>query len=346
MIRPYQPTDNEAAVEVWAKASALAHPFLSQAFQERERKLTATVFLPNSETWVWEAEGRVVGFISMHKQEVAGLFVDPEHQRAGIGHALMDHARAIKGHLELEVFTQNPQGRAFYAKYGFEVMHTKIEQDSGFEVLRLQLPAIRPQTVAALLFDMGGVLFEIDFERALLAWQQWSRLSLDELRQRFQMDAAYEQHERGEIDAAAYFAHLRDVLELEATDSEIASGWNAIYLEEITETLNYISAVKDKLPCYAFTNSNPTHQERWAPTYPRVIAAFQNIFVSSELGLRKPDREAFEAISARTGIPLEQMLFFDDTEDNVAGARAAGMPAVHVKSHADVNKALVDLGLL
>jgi len=193
---------------------------------------------------------------------------------------------------------------------------------------------------------MGGVVLEIDFERALQTWSDWTSLPIEEIQHRFKMDEAYEQHERGEIGASEYFAHLRNVLEIEANDSEIALGWNAIFLEEIAETVNYILAVKEKLPCFAFTNSNPTHQVFWMAAYPRVVESFHQIFVSSELGLRKPDREAFEAISDVTGISLDKMLFFDDTEENVNGARAAGMQAVHVKAHSDVKKALADIGAL
>ncbi len=200
--------------------------------------------------------------------------------------------------------------------------------------------------IAGLLFDMGGVVFEIDFDRALQAWSDWTILPIEEIRQRFKMDEAYERHERGEIGASEYFAHLRNVLELEATDSEIALGWNAIYLEEIADTVNCILVVKKKLPCFAFTNSNPTHQVFWMDAYPRAVASFHQIFVSSEMGLRKPDREAFEAISNATGIGLDTMLFFDDSEENINGARAAGMPAIHVKGHSDVKKALVDIGAL
>ncbi|MCP4979435.1 MAG: HAD-IA family hydrolase [Gammaproteobacteria bacterium] len=62
--------------------------------------------------------------------------------------------------------------------------------------------------------------------------------------------------------------------------------------------------------------------------------------------MRKPDRVAFDAIADNTGISLGKMLFFDDTEENVDGARAAGMRAVHVKTHSDVKKALADIGAL
>ena len=189
-------------------------------------------------------------------------------------------------------------------------------------------------------------MLEIDFERALQTWSDWTSLPIEEIQHRFKMDEAYEQHERGEIGASEYFVHLRNVLEIEANDSEIALGWNAIFLEEIAETVNYISAVKEKLPCFAFTNSNPTHQVFWMAAYPRAVESFHQIFVSSELGLRKPDREAFEAISDVTGISLDKMLFFDDTEVNVNGARAAGLQAVHVNTHSDVKNALAAIGAL
>jgi putative hydrolase of the HAD superfamily len=202
------------------------------------------------------------------------------------------------------------------------------------------------QKIEGLLFDMGGVVFEIDFERALQTWSNLTRLPIEEIRSRVSMDQAYEKHERGEIKASEYFSHLRHVLELEANDSEIAVGWNAIYLEEIAETVNYVLAVNNDMPCFAFTNSNPTHQAFWETAYPRAIESFHQIFVSSDLGLRKPERAAFETISNATGIKLNAMLFFDDTEENVNGARAVGMEAVHVKTHLDVQQALAEIGAL
>ncbi len=204
----------------------------------------------------------------------------------------------------------------------------------------------KPRNIEGLLFDLGGVVIEINFECAFQVWKRWTLLSIEEMRHRFKMDEAYEQHERGEMEASAYFSHLRNILELEASDSAIASGWNAIFLNEIVETVNYIRAVKNELPCFAFTNSNPTHQLSWMSAFPRVVESFDQIFVSSELGLRKPEREAFEAIANATGVGLDAMLFFDDTLENINGAQTAGMPAIHVKGHLDVKQALSEIGAL
>jgi putative acetyltransferase len=144
MIRTYQATDVDEVLGVWARASALAHPFLSQEFLESERRMIPDVYLPNAETWVCEASGHVVGFISLLGHEIGGIFVDPDVQRSGIGRALMGHARALRGELEVEVFARNLLGRAFYATLGFEVMHEEVHAETGFDVLRLRLPARRP----------------------------------------------------------------------------------------------------------------------------------------------------------------------------------------------------------
>ena len=202
-----------------------------------------------------------------------------------------------------------------------------------------------PPRVEALLFDLGNVVIDIDFGRALRAWARHSRLPLDEVRTRFRMDEAYERHERGEIDAAAYFGYLRRMLELDATDDDIAAGWNAIFTGEIAQTVQLIRSVRTRIPCHAFTNSNPTHQAAWTAAYPAAIGAFGRVFVSSELGLRKPERAAFGAVAGALGLDPAAILFFDDTEKNVDGARAAGLQAVHVRAPADVACALAGLGL-
>ena len=64
------------------------------------------------------------------------------------------------------------------------------------------------------------------------------------------------------------------------------------------------------------------------------------MFVSSEIGVRKPEPAAFAAIAAAIDLPLERILFFDDTLANVEGALAVGMPAVHVRSLDDIAKAI------
>jgi putative acetyltransferase len=138
MIRKYQPTDLDDVLQSWSSASAIAHPFLSAEFHAQERLNIANIYLPNAETWVWQSDNSVVGFIALIGNEVGGLFVNAKSQRTGIGHALIQHARTLHGELEVEVFKDNTIGRAFYQKTGFVLIEKKIHEQTGFKLLRLR----------------------------------------------------------------------------------------------------------------------------------------------------------------------------------------------------------------
>lgn len=139
MIRAYAATDLEDLLDVWYRASLLAHSFLDEAFFDGERLAIAEQWLPMAETTVYEADGRVVGFVALIGNEVGAIFVDPDHQSRGIGRALMDHAREARPFLELDVFEANSIGRRFYDAYGFEQVDRHVHEPTGQTELRLRL---------------------------------------------------------------------------------------------------------------------------------------------------------------------------------------------------------------
>jgi putative hydrolase of the HAD superfamily len=195
----------------------------------------------------------------------------------------------------------------------------------------------RPQ---ALLFDLGGVVMGLDWDRAFASWSADSGTPAAELRRRYRFDEPYERHERGEIAERDYYASLRESLAIDLTDDRWAAGWGAIFTGEISPTVEAIARVKDRIPVYAFSNTNAAHQAVWSRKFERALANFRRVFVSCQLGLRKPERAAFESIARQIDLAPDRILFFDDTLENVEAARAAGMQAVHVRSPQDVIDAL------
>lgn len=194
--------------------------------------------------------------------------------------------------------------------------------------------------VDALLFDLGGVVVQIDFDRIFAVWAACSGERIETIRSRFSFDSGYERHERGEIQAGEYFASLRSSLGIDLSDAQFTEGWTAIYVGEVPGIAPLLRRLARRLPLYAFTNSNPTHQHVWARDYADALQVFRRVFVSCELGHRKPEADAFAAIADEIGVPLGRILFFDDTLENVEGARTVGMPVVHVRSMDDVETAV------
>lgn len=135
-------------------------------------------------------------------------------------------------------------------------------------------------------------------------------------------------------------------MQLTASSEQIEQGWNAIFVGEIQKTRELVESMQGMLPCYAFTNTNASHMAMWSELFPNVVGAFDRIFASHQMGLRKPERAAFDHICALTNIPAAKFLFFDDLSENVQAARDAGLQGVLVQSPDDVAAAFRSYGYL
>lgn len=209
---------------------------------------------------------------------------------------------------------------------------------------------IRPvnlaHSVKAVLFDLGGVILTIDFDRALAAWAPHSRLSPQRLREAFHWDEPFLQHETGSLSNDRYFAHVRQVLELDCDAATVEAGFNAILVAEIEETTRLVEQVRRRVPCYAISNTNEAHMAQMRRAFPALLPRFDRVFASHEIGHRKPQPAAFEHVLREIGMAAHEVLLFDDLPANIVGARALGLQAVLVGSPDDVRDALALHGLL
>ena len=140
-IRQYNTSDLEAVLSSWESATRLAHPFMTDDFLAQERKNVAEIYMPNTDTWVAELDGNVVGFVALMGNEIGAIFLQPNYHGKGIGKALMDKANELHSSLEVEVFKANAIGRKFYSKYGFELLEEKHHESTGQPLLRLRFVA-------------------------------------------------------------------------------------------------------------------------------------------------------------------------------------------------------------
>jgi glucose-1-phosphatase len=194
--------------------------------------------------------------------------------------------------------------------------------------------------IDALLFDLGNVVIELDFNRALAHWATHAGCEESLIRDRFRHDDAYDQHERGQIDLTAYFSALRTTLGVEIPDAHLRDGWNAILIGAIPGISDLLASAAERFPLYAFTNSNPEHLKCLSDRFADLLRPFRQVFVSSNIGLRKPEPEAYRHVVASIGVPAHRILFFDDLLENIEGARACGLQTVHVRTSTDVRDSL------
>ncbi len=195
-------------------------------------------------------------------------------------------------------------------------------------------------TPKTLLFDLGGVVIDIDFNRVFAIWAGYAGCDTQQIRDRFKMDQPYRDHETGKISGTEFFAGLRRSLDIQISDAEFLEGWNAIFLGERPGMEQELARAAQAFPIYAFSNTNEIHKAVMFSRYARILSHFKTVFISSDLGARKPDAKAFTLVAERMEAGLGQILLFDDTQENIDGAQAIGMQTVLVKSVDEVKEAL------
>lgn len=181
------------------------------------------------------------------------------------------------------------------------------------------------------IFDLGNVIVDIDFNRVLGVWSDLSRVPLATLGQRFVIGGAFEQHERGEIDDETFASQMCEQLELPLSFEQFSAGWQAIFVglrPEVIAIMQRLRAEGHRV--VVLSNTNRLHTQYWPDRYPEVSGAADRIYLSQEMGMRKPEPEIYHKVLNDEGFSASEALFFDDNADNIAGARACGITSIHV----------------
>ena len=132
MIRAFQAEDLDSTMEIWLAANTQAHSFLAGEYWAGHYKAVEAM-LPQAELYVWEddASGRIEGFIGLAGDYIAGLFVRDGARSQGIGKALLEQGKRLKGCLELRVYGKNQRAVQFYQREGFLIRAERGEEETG-----------------------------------------------------------------------------------------------------------------------------------------------------------------------------------------------------------------------
>ena len=195
----------------------------------------------------------------------------------------------------------------------------------------------------AVLLDLGNVVLGVDFRRVFRYWAAAANVDEDRFYEHWSLDDAYQAHERGEIPFSDYAEHLGSLFDVTLDEASWLAGWNDIWTEPFADVITLLPEVAARYPLYCFTNTNEAHTVYWRANYPEALTSFKHIFVSSEIGARKPQPSAFQTVCQEMGHPPSQVLFLDDTQENVDGALEAGLDAVYTPNQEAVVAALKKL---
>ena len=194
-----------------------------------------------------------------------------------------------------------------------------------------------------IVFDLGGVLVDLDFKAAINGLQEAGFANVKEQLLAFDRGGIFQKFEVGEITADEFRTAIRENSTVTLTDEEVDGLWNAMLLEIPREKLELILHLRGKYMVYLLSNTNSIHWDyvcKNAFNYRgfRVEDYFEETFLSYEMHLAKPDKAIFEKVLSEANLLPEETLFIDDSEANCKAAQEVGIHAHHYHVGDDLSK--------
>jgi FMN phosphatase YigB (HAD superfamily) len=195
------------------------------------------------------------------------------------------------------------------------------------------------QSVKNIIFDLGGVILDLAVEKTLLQFSSLANIHPERAKELFQSGKGFLDYEKGLISDDEFRVFVRELFHVNATDEQLDTCWNAMLVRIAPAKLSLLTRLKEQYNVILLSNTNTIHynyiQQQIMPTTGGILLDdyFHRSHYSHLMKMRKPDVEIYQRVLAENNIVAADTFFFDDNHDNIAGARAIGINAVHVPSN-------------
>jgi putative hydrolase of the HAD superfamily len=182
-----------------------------------------------------------------------------------------------------------------------------------------------------IVFDLGGVLFEVDYHRCITAFENLRMKNFDSVYSQAQQAHIFDELEKGKLPVATFRNFIRENVGNQLPDEQIDSAWCAMLIGMPAYKFETLKKLQPHFRLFLLSNTNAIH----LPEVHRMIAtqtpgkslaqSFEKCYYSNEVSMRKPDAEIFEMVLAAKKLIASETLFIDDSPQHIAGADKCGI---------------------
>ena len=189
------------------------------------------------------------------------------------------------------------------------------------------------------IFDLGGVILDIDVNRTRKALADLGGMSPDEIQDNYHTLGFFRKYERGYIDDDEFRDEMRQLLKKDYEDQILNDAWCAMIIDIPQEKVDWVKKVASEYNIYLLSNTNHLHTYTYHKIWedktgePDFSSTFKNVYYSHEIHMRKPDEEIFRKVLDDNNLVPEQTLLIDDTIENIEAAEKIGLKTLHVSQN-------------
>ncbi|MEX2336780.1 MAG: HAD family phosphatase [Fulvivirga sp.] len=188
-----------------------------------------------------------------------------------------------------------------------------------------------------LLFDLGGVIINLDVQRTINELAGLAKADATLLKGKHLNHEQFKQYETGAITDEAFRSFLKELLQYEGHDQVLDEAWNAMILDIPLERLQLLERLRKNHTLFLLSNTNTIHMKRVNERLlTHGVASFDPFFdkqyYSHLINRRKPDADCYAFVLEDNKLEPEDVLFIDDNEDNIKGAANLGIHTLHINT--------------
>ncbi|MGM0647729.1 MAG: HAD family hydrolase [Bacteroidota bacterium] len=195
-------------------------------------------------------------------------------------------------------------------------------------------------TIKNIIFDFGGVLYDIDFSLMEKAFRDIGVRNIEQVSRQLTAERTFDHLETGAMSPDEFREQIRVTSGINFQDHQIDKAWNALLIGYQNRRMQMLEQVKKHYRIFLLSNSNLIHfwkyqkelQEHYNMT--TFDAIFEKPYFSFDIGYRKPKREAFDFVLKSSNLRPDETLFIDDTLEHIQGADKLGIKTKHLDLNA------------
>ena len=190
--------------------------------------------------------------------------------------------------------------------------------------------------INTVIFDLGGVLFDIDYKLTQQAFQRLgATTNFDAVYSQQKQAGIFDEFEKGNISPAQFRDGLRKWLPETITGKQIDGAWNALLIGFPRKKVELLDRLKKRYDLFLLSNTNEIHlpevlkmiDEAHEPG--QMGKLFIKEYYSCRMGLRKPEKAIYETVIDENKLDPAATLFIDDLIQNIKGAKLTGLQTLH-----------------
>lgn len=195
-----------------------------------------------------------------------------------------------------------------------------------------------------LIFDLGNVLYDIDFKKMNAAF---ASIGIEGMDKHFTLNKSQQLFldlEMGFVNEQEFYEGVRAIVNLPLTNEQIQFAWNALLVGFRKNSIDWIKQNNTQYNTFLYSNTNQIHHDYFIAEFENKVAnypfvsLFKKPYYSHEMGMRKPDPASFTYILEKEGLLAAETLFIDDNEPNILAAALLGLKVLHLKEGMTVEK--------